>query len=52
MTSYSGALLVAGGSGITFALSAMQDLVQSGNTGSVKIVDLVWSIRDVGEFYY
>lgn len=45
--SYSAALFVAGGSGITFALSAVQDLVRSGSTGGVKIVDLAWSIRDV-----
>ncbi|KIM55324.1 hypothetical protein SCLCIDRAFT_302950 [Scleroderma citrinum Foug A] len=47
MASYSGALFVAGGSGITFALSAIQDLVRSGSSDGAKFVDLVWSIRDV-----
>lgn len=51
MASYSGALFVAGGSGITFALSAIQDLVRSGSSDGAKFVDLVWSIRDVGEFF-
>ncbi|KAL4080085.1 ferric reductase like transmembrane component-domain-containing protein [Scleroderma yunnanense] len=47
ISNYSGALFVVGGSGITFALSAVQDLVRLGSTGDMKIIDLVWSIRDI-----
>ncbi|KAH8823322.1 hypothetical protein DL96DRAFT_270256 [Flagelloscypha sp. PMI_526] len=46
--SYSGAMIVAGGSGISFALSIVQDLIQKDLTGQsrVKIINLVWSVRD------
>ncbi|KAI6032650.1 ferric reductase like transmembrane component-domain-containing protein [Pisolithus orientalis] len=47
MSSYSGALVIAGGIGITFALSAVQELVRSGNDTSVRVIDIVWSIPDV-----
>lgn len=46
ISSYSGALFVAGGSGITFALSAVQELVRLGNDSSVRTIDIVWSIPD------
>ncbi|KAH7890414.1 ferric reductase like transmembrane component-domain-containing protein [Phlebopus sp. FC_14] len=46
MSSYSGALFVVGGSGVTFALSAVQDLVQAGGASSVKVIDIIWSIPD------
>ena len=47
-TSFSGAVLVAGGSGITFALSVVQDLIQQDLKGwsRVKIIELVWTVRD------
>lgn len=47
---FSGALFVVGGSGITFALSAIQDLVQKDMQGKsrVKVIELVWSVQDVG----
>ncbi|KAI6044553.1 ferric reductase like transmembrane component-domain-containing protein, partial [Pisolithus marmoratus] len=47
MSSYSGALFVIGGSGITFALSAVQELVRSENDSNVRVIDIVWSIPDV-----
>ncbi|KAF8908120.1 hypothetical protein CPB84DRAFT_1813372 [Gymnopilus junonius] len=46
--SYSAAVFVAGGSGITYALSAIEDLVQKDLKGEsrVKIIELVWSVTD------
>ena len=51
ISSYSGAMFAIGGSGVTFALSAVQDLVRSGNASSVTDIDIVWSIADPGLFY-
>ncbi|TFK37001.1 hypothetical protein BDQ12DRAFT_608543 [Crucibulum laeve] len=46
--SFSAAVFVAGGSGITFALSAIQDLVQKDLKGRsrVKVIELVWVVTD------
>ncbi|KAF9004591.1 ferric reductase like transmembrane component-domain-containing protein [Cyathus striatus] len=46
--SFSAAVFVVGGSGITFALSAIQDLVQKDVQGRsrVKVIELVWTIQD------
>ncbi|KAL0576626.1 hypothetical protein V5O48_005356 [Marasmius crinis-equi] len=46
--SYSAAVFVAGGSGITFALSAAQDLIRKDVEGHsrVKVIELVWSVPD------
>ncbi|KAF8664113.1 hypothetical protein AX16_000803 [Volvariella volvacea WC 439] len=46
--SYSAAVFVVGGSGITFALSAAQDLVEKDRAGRsrVKIIEIVWTIPD------
>ncbi|KAI6121233.1 hypothetical protein F5141DRAFT_1210912 [Pisolithus sp. B1] len=46
--SYSAAVFVVGGSGITFALSALQDLVRVDVDGAsrVKLIELVWSVQD------
>ncbi|KIJ62212.1 hypothetical protein HYDPIDRAFT_94699, partial [Hydnomerulius pinastri MD-312] len=46
--SFSAAMFIVGGSGITFALSAVQDLLQRDLEGSgrVKIIELIWSIQD------
>ncbi|KAI6110394.1 hypothetical protein EDD17DRAFT_23184 [Pisolithus thermaeus] len=44
ISSYSGALFVAGGSGITFVLSAQ--VVRLGDDSSVRTIDIVWSILD------
>jgi len=47
-SSFSAAVFVAGGSGITFALSAIQELIQKDLEGHsrVKVIQLVWSIQD------
>ncbi|KAF9223189.1 hypothetical protein BS17DRAFT_796275 [Gyrodon lividus] len=46
--SFSAAMFVVGGSGITFALAAVQDLIQRDLEGSsrVKIIELIWSVQD------
>ncbi|KAH9918068.1 incomplete iron reductase [Fomitopsis serialis] len=48
VTSFSGAMLVAGGSGITYALSTVQELVSKGAEGAsrTRVVELVWCITD------
>lgn len=48
ISSYSGAMFVVGGSGMTFALSAAHELVRSGNSSDVTEIDIVWSIADPG----
>ncbi|KAL1671523.1 ferric reductase like transmembrane component-domain-containing protein [Schizophyllum commune] len=49
-SSYSAALFVCGGSGITFGLSAMDDLLQKDAAGEsrLKIIDLIWIVQDIG----
>ncbi|KIK38307.1 hypothetical protein CY34DRAFT_15128 [Suillus luteus UH-Slu-Lm8-n1] len=44
MSNYSGAMFVVGGSGISFALSAVSDLVQAAT--DMKVIDIIWSIKD------
>ncbi|KAG6376754.1 hypothetical protein JVT61DRAFT_1775 [Boletus reticuloceps] len=46
--SFSAAMFVVGGSGITFALSAIQDLIQRDREDSsrVKLIELIWCIQD------
>ncbi|KAI0073832.1 hypothetical protein K474DRAFT_1666113 [Panus rudis PR-1116 ss-1] len=46
--SFSGALLVAGGSGITFALSHLHTLIAQDLSGHsrLKVIDLVWVVQD------
>ncbi|KAH9946886.1 iron reductase [Amylocystis lapponica] len=48
MSSFSGAMFVAGGSGITYALGAVRELMQRASEGRtrVKVIELVWSIPD------
>ncbi|CCM01239.1 uncharacterized protein FIBRA_03288 [Fibroporia radiculosa] len=48
LTSFSGAMLIAGGSGITYPLSTLQEMIQKGAEGAsrVRVVELVWSITD------
>jgi ferric-chelate reductase len=52
MDRFSGALFFAGGSGITFCLAAIQDLVMKDVNGQshVKFIELIWSIKDAGTF--
>lgn len=48
---YEHALLIAGGSGVTFIVPILQDLVRrmNSNEGAViRTVDVIWSIRDTG----
>ncbi|THH16312.1 hypothetical protein EW146_g4311 [Bondarzewia mesenterica] len=51
--SYSGALLIAGGSGITFVLSVLSDLLQKHAAGSsrLRVLDVVWSVPDPGKLF-
>ncbi|KAJ7220522.1 hypothetical protein GGX14DRAFT_540699 [Mycena pura] len=46
--SFSVALFVAGGSGITFALSAIQELIQQDLRGEsrVRVIELIWVVQD------
>ncbi|PCH37162.1 hypothetical protein WOLCODRAFT_140747 [Wolfiporia cocos MD-104 SS10] len=46
--SYSGAVIVTGGSGITYALSTIQELMQKSSEGASRVrhVELVWSVAD------
>ena len=48
MDSYSGAVFVVGGSGITFALSSITDLVQKDlqRSSRLKVIHLVWCVQD------
>jgi ferric-chelate reductase len=50
--SYSAAVFVVGGSGITFALPAVQDLIQKDLDGQsrVKVIELIWVVQDSGNF--
>ena len=45
---YSGAMFVVGGSGVTFALSAVQDLVLAGDRSRAQVIEVIWSITDPG----
>lgn len=46
--SYSAAIFVIGGSGISFALSSIQELVRRDNEASsrLKAIELIWSVQD------
>ncbi|KAJ7220513.1 hypothetical protein GGX14DRAFT_431088 [Mycena pura] len=46
--SYSAAVFVVGGSGISFALSTIQDLIDKDLRGQsrVKIIELIWTVQD------
>jgi predicted ferric reductase len=52
MDGFSGAFFVAGGSGITFALASMQELIQKDIAGKsrVKAIQLLWSVQDPSLF--
>ena len=47
-SSFSGALFVAGGSGVTFALAAVQDLMKKDREyrSRVRAIELVWTVQD------
>jgi len=46
--SFSGVVIIVGGSGITFALSVVQDLIQKDLAGKskVKVIDVIWTVQD------
>lgn len=48
ISSFSGAMIVAGGSGITYALSTVEDLLESraAGAGRTRVVELVWSVQN------
>ena len=48
--SYSAAVFICGGSGISFGLATTQELVQRDleGTSRVKFVELVWIVQDPG----
>lgn len=50
LNSYAAAVLIAGGSGITFPLAAIEEIVIAirNGTSSVKYIELIWSTRDAG----
>ena len=51
LASFSGVLLVVGGSGISYGLSAAEELVRKATEGTstVAVLDLVWCVRYSGE---
>ncbi|EJD48534.1 hypothetical protein AURDEDRAFT_112965 [Auricularia subglabra TFB-10046 SS5] len=48
LTAYSTAILIAGGSGVSYTISMLENLIQQArkNTSAVKRVAFIWSIRD------
>ena len=52
-SSFSAAVFIVGGSGITYALSVIQDLVQKDLKGEsrVKVIELVWIVTDPGNIF-
>ena len=54
LNSYSAAVLVAGGSGITFPLAAIEEIVVAirNGTSSIKYIELIWCTRDAGGYYH
>lgn len=49
--SFTSVLLVIGGSGISFALATIQELMQQDEQGKSRVshIELVWSVRDPGK---
>ncbi|KAF9266857.1 hypothetical protein L218DRAFT_955963 [Marasmius fiardii PR-910] len=47
-SSFSSAVFIVGGSGITFALSSIQEIINADNAGNsrVKVIELVWVVQD------
>jgi Ferric reductase NAD binding domain len=50
-TAYSGAVLVAGGSGISYVMSVLDDMLQKHARGRsrVCVIEVIWSVTDPGE---
>lgn len=53
ISSFSAAVFVCGGSGITFATSAMQELIQQDmdSQSRIRSIELIWTVQDACEFY-
>jgi hypothetical protein len=54
MDSYSGAVFVVGGSGITFALSSITELVQKDlqSSSRLKVIHLIWCVQDARTYVW
>lgn len=52
LSSYSGVLIITGGSGVTLALSAAEEVVQMVQKGksNVRFIELVWITQDMSTF--
>ncbi|KAG9310137.1 hypothetical protein JVU11DRAFT_9752 [Chiua virens] len=50
ITSYSGAMLVVGGSGVTFALASVQEFVRNRTSSNISEINVIWCIADPGSF--
>jgi ATP-dependent protease HslVU (ClpYQ) peptidase subunit len=52
LSSYSSAMIIAGGSGISFALAAAEELMQQAvrRTSRVRFIELVWVVQSQGVF--
>ncbi|KAI9457618.1 ferric reductase like transmembrane component-domain-containing protein [Lactarius psammicola] len=52
-TAYSGVILVAGGSGISYATSVLDDILQKHASGksNVRVIEVVWSVADPDSLY-
>jgi hypothetical protein len=50
-TAYSGAVLVAGGSGISYVMSVLDDMLRKHENGMshVRVIEVIWSVMDPGE---
>lgn len=50
-TAYSGAVLVAGGSGISYVMSVLDDMLRKHESGMshVRVIEVIWSVMDPGE---
>ena len=53
-SSYSAAMIVCGGSGITFGLAAVKEIMRDAfdRKCRVRLVDLVWIVRDHGAYFF
>jgi ferric-chelate reductase len=47
-------MFAVGGSGITFALAAIQDLIEKdlNRASRVKVIDLIWVVPDASEGFH
>lgn len=52
LSSYTGVLIITGGSGVTLALSAAEEVVQMVQKGksNVRFIELVWITQDMSTF--